>query len=331
MKKILGILCVTAISIWAKPVITVTIQPQSYFVKQIAQDTAEVNVMVPPNAEPHSYEPKPQQMKALEKSDIYFTIGLYEEAKWIEKFKKTYPNLNVVPTDKGIEKIAMAKHSHHDHDEHDHDDHDDHDHAKHDDHDDHDHDHAKHDEHDHDHAKHDDHDDHDHEEHGHHHPSLDPHIWVDPISAKTIAKNMTDELVKKYPQNSDLYKANLKKFEEKCDKLDAFIKDSLKDIKSREFIVYHPSWGYYAKQYNLKQIPVEVEGKEPKMKDLAELIEEAKEHHVKVIFVQPNFSQKSAKLVAEATNSKVISINHLSADWENELRKTTEAFKESLN
>lgn len=324
MKKILSILCLGAISIWAKPTITVTIGPQSYFVKQIAQDTLEVNVMVPPNAEPHSYEPKPQQMKALEKSDIYFTIGLSEEDKWIEKFKKTYPNLNVVPTDKGIEKIAMAKHSHHDHDKHEH-----HDHANHD-HDDHDHD--DHDKHDHDHDKHDhDHDKHEaHEDHGHHHPKLDPHIWVDPISAKVIAKNITNELVKKYPKNSDLYKANLKKFEEKCDKLDIFIKDTLKDVKSREFIVYHPSWGYYAKQYNLKQIPVEVEGKEPKIKDLAELIDEAKEHHVKVIFVQPNFSQKSAKLVAEATNSKVVSINHLSADWENELRKTTEAFKEGL-
>lgn len=314
MKKILSILCLGAISIWAKPTITVTIGPQSYFVKQIAQDTLEVNVMVPPNAEPHSYEPKPQQMKALEKSDIYFTIGLSEEDKWIEKFKKTYPNLNVVPTDKGIEKIAMAKHSHHDHDKHEH-----HDHANHD-HDDHDHD-----KHDHDHDKHEAH-----EDHGHHHPKLDPHIWVDPISAKVIAKNITNELVKKYPKNSDLYKANLKKFEEKCDKLDIFIKDTLKDVKSREFIVYHPSWGYYAKQYNLKQIPVEVEGKEPKIKDLAELIDEAKEHHVKVIFVQPNFSQKSAKLVAEATDSKVVSINHLSADWENELRKTTEAFKEGL-
>lgn len=321
MKKILSILCLGAISIWAKPTITVTIQPQGYFVKQIAQDTLEVNVMVPPNSEPHSYEPKPQQMKALEKSDIYFTIGLSEEDRWIEKFKKTYPNLNVVPTDKGIEKIAMAKHSHH-HDKHEH----------------HDHDHSKHEHHDHDHHNHDhgthehhDHEGHDHaKEHGHHHPKLDPHIWVDPISAKIIAENITNELIKKYPKNSDLYKANLKKFEEKCDKLDTFIKSSLKDIKHREFIVYHPSWGYYAKQYNLKQIPVEVEGKEPKIKDLAELIEEAKEHHVKVIFVQPNFSQKSARLVAEATNSKVVSIDHLSADWENELKKTTEAFKESL-
>lgn len=80
--------------------------------------------------------------------------------------------------------------------------------------------------------------------------------------------------------------------------MDAQIAEKLKNIKRNEFIVYHPSWAYLAKRYNLVQIPVEIDGKEPKSKDLQNLIKFAKEKDIRVIFVQPGFQKKFCKSVS---------------------------------
>ena len=305
MKKILTFLCVCALGAFAKPVVTASILPTKYFIEQIAGDTLEVNVMVGRGADPHSYEPKPKQMSELERSALYFAVGIDFENAWLDRFSKTFKNLKIVKTQEGIEKIAMSgEHEHHEH--HDHDAHDKGEAGQH-----------KH---------------HDHEEHGHHHEhgALDPHVWLDPQLVKIQARNIANALVENFPQNAEIYERNLAKFEARLDELDAFIADKLKGLKSREFIVYHPSWGYFAKRYNLEQIAIEIEGKEPKPADLAELIEEAKEHEVKAIFVAPQFSKKSANLIAKQAGANVVEIDQLPLDWDAELRKTAEILAKSL-
>ena len=181
-------------------------------------------------------------------------------------------------------------------------------------------------------GEHEHHEHHDHEEHGHHHEhgALDPHVWLDPQLVKIQARNIANALVENFPQNAEIYERNLAKFEARLDELDAFIADKLKGLKSREFIVYHPSWGYFAKRYNLEQIAIEIEGKEPKPADLAELIEEAKEHEVKAIFVAPQFSKKAAGLIAKQAGANVVEIDQLPLDWDAELRKTAEILAKSL-
>ena len=305
MKKILTFLCVCALGAFAKPVVTASILPTKYFIEQIAGDTLEVNVMVGRGADPHSYEPKPKQMSELEHSALYFAVGIDFENAWLDRFSKTFKNLKIVKTQEGIEKIAMSgEHEHHEH--HDHDAHDNGEAREH-----------KH---------------HHHEEHGHHHEhgALDPHVWLDPQLVKIQARNIANALVKNFPQNAEIYERNLAKFEARLDELDAFIADKLKELKSREFIVYHPSWGYFAKRYNLEQIAIEIEGKEPKPADLAELIEEAKEHEVKAIFVAPQFSKKAASLIAKQAGANVVEIDQLPLDWDAELRKTAEILAKSL-
>ena len=305
MKKILTFLCICALGAFAKPVVTASILPTKYFIEQIAGDTLEVNVMVGRGADPHSYEPKPKQMSELEHSALYFAVGIDFENAWLDRFSKTFKNLKIVKTQEGIEKIAMSgEHEHHEH--HDHDAHDKGEAGEH-----------KH---------------HDHEEHGHHHEhgALDPHVWLDPQLVKIQARNIANALVENFPQNAEIYERNLAKFEARLDELDAFIADKLKGLKSREFIVYHPSWGYFAKRYNLEQIAIEIEGKEPKPADLAELIEEAKEHEVKAIFVAPQFSKKSANLIAKQAGANVVEIDQLPLDWDAELRKTAEILAKSL-
>ena len=147
---------------------------------------------------------------------------------------------------------------------------------------------------------------------------------------KIQAKNIAAALSEKYPENKALFEANLAKFEAKLDDLDGFIKSTLANVKNREFIVYHPSWGYFAKRYDLEQIAIEVDGKEPKPAELKELIEEAKEHGVKVIFVAPQFSKKAAQTVAKESGASVVEIDQLPLDWDAELRKTAQIFAKSL-
>jgi zinc transport system substrate-binding protein len=96
----------------------VSIVPQKYFVQQIGKDLVDVQVMVQPGASPATYEPKPKQMADLSKTKIYFAIGVPFENAWLGKIAAANPDMRVVHTDHGIEKLAMAAHHHHDDHEH---------------------------------------------------------------------------------------------------------------------------------------------------------------------------------------------------------------------
>jgi len=142
----------------------------------------------------------------------------------------------------------------------------------------------------------------------------DPHIWLNIDNLKQISINMTNALIKFDSNNSTFYKENLDKFLKKLDKTDSKIRDILKDVKSKEFLIFHPSWGYFAKEYGLKQIAVEIEGKEPTPKELVKILKLAKRYKVKVIFVQPEFSKKSANLIAKELGIKVVEISPLKSN-----------------
>lgn len=171
-------------------------------------------------------------------------------------------------------------------------------------------------------------DEHEHEHHDHDHSGLDPHIWLDPVLVKIQAKNIYEAMIKIDAQNSDFYKANYEEFIKELDALDEQIKKLLTPYEKKSFMVFHPSWGYFAKRYNLEQISIEVEGKEPKPNELVELIEEAKKHNIKVIFVAPQFSQKSAQTISKSIGANVIAIDPLTDNWNENLLKVA---KEIVN
>lgn len=314
MKRLLVLFMLFATFLYAnKPELTVNILPQKYFVDKIVKDNFIVNVMVPAGKSPHNFEPKPSQMKALANSKAYFLIGETSEKAWIRKFKKNAKNTLFVDTTVGIKKIEMVAHSHHDEDEHEHHDH------KH-----HSHNHSKdaHKHHDHGHEHDHEHDHHHHHGHGHHHGGLDPHIWLDPVIVKIQAKNIYEAMLKIDEKNSSFYKANYEEFIKELDDLDMQIKNILAPHKDRAFMVFHPSWGYFAKRYDLEQISIEIEGKEPKSNDLVKLVDEAKEHNIKVVFVAPQFSQKSAEVISKSIDANVVAINPLAYDLKENLLKT---------
>ncbi len=173
-----------------------------------------------------------------------------------------------------------------------------------------------------------------HEEHNHdkhENESLDPHIWLDPVLVKIQAKNIYDAIVKIDSKNSEFYKTNYEEFLKEIDLLNTELKTILKPFENRAFMVFHPSWGYFAKRYNMEQIAVEVEGKEPKPNELVELIKDAKKHNIKIVFVSPQFSQKTAKTISHNIQASVISIDALSEKWADNLLLTAKEIANSYS
>jgi len=276
MKQLLAFCLLLSTSLaFAKPNIIVSIAPQKTFVQKIAKEMVNITVMVAPGSSPHSYEPKPSQMIALSKADIYFTIGVEFEKAWIKKFQSQNKNLFFVDISSHVQKIAISKHHHHDeHESHEADNHD----------------------------------------------GLDPHTWLAPQNVTIMAQAIYENLVKISPQNTKEYKKNLEAFLQEIEATDTKIKTILKNIPSHsKFMVFHPSWGYFANAYGLEQVAFEVEGKSPQPKEIIRIIEEAKEEKIKIIFTQPEFSDKSARIIAKEANVKVEKISPLNPKWSQNL------------
>lgn len=287
---------------FAKPLVSVSVPPQKYFVEKIAANTLDINVIIPAGVDEHNFDFKPATMQRLEKSDIYFTIGLEFERVFADKFQSNFKNLQVIDTGKDLRNLeTLHEHSKDDHDEH-------HNHAGYDDHDHDEHAHGKDEHHAHKHSN-------SHETHG----ENDPHIWLDPILVKIQASTIAKALIAKYPQNKALYEANLAHFQAELDALNAEISALFEKSKNKKFIIYHPSLAYFAARYHLVQIPVEIEGKEPKTKDLQRLMSVAKKENIKTIFVQKGFSQNAAKSLAKELKASVVELNHLSDDYSKNL------------
>ncbi|WP_456390047.1 metal ABC transporter solute-binding protein, Zn/Mn family [Hydrogenimonas sp.] len=161
--------------------------------------------------------------------------------------------------------------------------------------------------------------------HHHHHDrhhlasSLDPHVWLSPPLVKILAENITKSLQSEDPAHSKIYAKNLAKFEKEIDMLDEKLKKTLEPCRGRAMMVFHPSWGYFARTYGLRQIPIEIEGKEPKSKELIHLIHEAKEEGVDTLFVQPQFSQRTARIIAKAIGASIVPADPLAENWSRNL------------
>lgn len=180
---------------------------------------------------------------------------------------------------------------------------------------------------------------HHHDEEDHHdgedhhdddHAGLDPHIWISPALVKIQAKTILKALQAADPSHKKEYAENFNSFAAKIDALDQDLKQIFAGKKGLQFMVFHPAWGYLAHDYGLKQVPVEIEGKDPKPAQLKELIEHAKAGGIKVIFVQPQFSTKSAELVAREIGGQVAFANPLAEDWMVNLRMITQKFNDFL-
>ena len=260
--------------------VTVSILPQKYFVERIGGDRVQVNVMVGPGADPHSYEPQPQQMRALSQSAAYFSIGIDFEKAWLGRFAAANDKMALVDTIAHIQRMPMTDRLG-----------------------------------------------------GAGQPAggePDPHVWLSPELVKVQSQAIYEALARIDPQHQASYKANLDAFVADIDLLEADIRDTLKGLQNHKFMVFHPAWAYFARDFGLEQISIEIGGQEPSAQELAALIAEAQRGGIRVVFAEPQFSTRSAETIAGEIGGRVLLIDDLAEDWLANMRTVAKTFAQVL-
>lgn len=155
---------------------------------------------------------------------------------------------------------------------------------------------------------------------------LDLHIWLSPKQAKIQAKAIAQTLIKRYPESRKQYEENLQKFLDQLDALDRSIEATLKPLKNRTILVSHPAYAYFCRDYNLKQLSIEYEGKDPTPHQLTQVMEQARRLQIKTIFIQPQYNNKGARLIADHIGAKVVSLNPYAENYFASMEQIAHAF-----
>ena len=145
-----------------------------------------------------------------------------------------------------------------------------------------------------------------------------------------MSQSIYESLAAIDPEHQSDYAANLAALIGEIDGLEADIRESLAGMEGMKFFVFHPAWGYFARDFGLVQEAIEIGGTEPSASEMAALIDEARADGAKVIFVQPEFSISSAETIASEIGGSVVLISPLDPDWMENLRKVADAFQQAL-
>lgn len=273
-------------------IISVTIEPQRYFAEKIAGDRFRIHCVVPSGQSPETYDPTPREMVEIGESTAYFQIGhIGFEQAWLGTIRENNPSLKFFDLSEGMQMIQNEGEAEETHDH------------------DHDHDHEQA------------------EDHGHHHHpgGIDPHTWSSIAGARVIARNTLNAFLTLDPENKALYQVNYEKLLAEIDETEKTIQELLRPIAGQAFIIYHPALTYFAVENNLVQLCIEADGKEPSPGQLKALVKQAKEANAHVVFIQQEFDQKNAELIAREAGCKRVQINPLAYDWKAEMIHTAKS------
>ena len=268
--------------------VVVSVLPLATFVEAVGGERVAVQTMVLPGQSPATYDPSPKQIAALADADLYVRVGVPFEAAWMKRIRAANSNMPVLDLRDGLPLRPQEDHVH--------------------------------DVHEHEHA----------EGTGSDHPDaqagqaapdgMDAHVWTSPRLVQRMAVAIRDALTELDPGGAALYAANQAAFNTELTALDAELSAALSGLESRNFLVYHPAWGYFADAYGLTQIPVEREGKAPTARRLTALIEQARAADTRVIFVQRQFDRRAAARVAHEIGGRVEAVDPLAPDYVANLR-----------
>lgn len=150
---------------------------------------------------------------------------------------------------------------------------------------------------------------------GHGHGPLDPHIWLDPMKMKTVARTTAGALSQRLPAAAAGIESRLAILLEAIDATDRRVAARLAPFKGRDLLVFHPAYGYFARRYGLVQDAVEAGGKAPSTRQLAEIVKGLGDRPTPAIFVQPQFSQTAARRVADALGCQVVVLDPLAEEY----------------
>jgi zinc transport system substrate-binding protein len=266
--------------------ITVSIPPQAEFVEEIGGSNVIVTVLVPPGADPHTFELKPSQMKSLDATDAYFALGsgIEFEIVWMDKITGLNRDMPVYNCSENIKFIsgsgeqAISEFEGSDSTK-----------------------------------------------------GNDPHIWLSLKNAMIISENIYNGLTELDPENKQYYYSNKVAYQKKLSDLDKIMEESLKNIKNKKFIVYHSAWKYFARDYGLQEISIESSGKEPTAEKLKQVIDLAVQNNIRVIFASPQFSLKSAAVIANETGAEIVLVDPLDRNYLANMKKVSEDFRKIFN
>jgi zinc transport system substrate-binding protein len=165
------------------------------------------------------------------------------------------------------------------------------------------------------------------EEVGHEHSAneaFDPHIWLAPAEVKIMAKNTLNALKVGFPQHSSAFDENYTRFIARIDSVSMAIEQKLAPLKNRNILIFHPALAYYARQFNMSQMALEFDGKEPSPKHMKEIVDLAHEQNIHVIFIQKEFDPAFAQQLSREIDGKVVIIDPLDYNWEKQMLDITE-------
>ena len=164
----------------------------------------------------------------------------------------------------------------------------------------------------------------DHHEEGHEHAgAFDPHVWLAPAEVKVLAHNTLKTLTNSFPEYAPEFEKNYSRFILKIDSLSTQINQKLAQLTNRNILIFHPALAYYARQFKLEQIPLELDGKEPSPKHMKDIVDLAHQQNIHVIFIQKEFDSAFAKQMAQEINGEVLVIDPLDYNWEKQMLDIT--------
>ena len=287
------------------PTVSVTMEPQRYFAERIAGDRYQIHCVVPAGQSPESYDPTPRQRIELSESVAYLQIGYIGfERAWMPTIREQNPDLPLYDLSQGVSLIETAEEE---------EEHEDTDESA-----------AE--------AVHEPNHDHDpdshHDHHHHHHGGVDPHIWNSIQGARQIALNTRNAFQQIDPAHAADYESRYQTLLQEIETTRQELDRLLIPLKGTSFIIYHPALTYLAAEYGLHQHCLEMDGKEPSPAQLKRLVDLARSEQVAVVFVQPEFDQKNAEIMAEESGCRLVRINPLNADWSGEMLRIAKALSD---
>lgn len=279
--------CTKTVAPSGKPLIAVSILPQTWFVNRIAGDRVETVTLVGSGQDPHSWEPSPRQMELFNRADAWILSGTDFERALVSRVQRQNPSLKIVDGTEGVTFRTLENHAH---------------------------------------AGEGEKNGGDHEEPAGS-LELDRHTWLGREPAKILAGQVAKTLAELDPANAATYEANLASARAEIDSAYDRLGADLADLAGTRVFVYHPSFGYFLDEFGITQEAVETGGKEPTARHLAELIDEARAERPAAIFVQAQFPASAAKTVADAIGAAVIPLDPLAPDWLDNVARIGETLK----
>lgn len=271
--------------------VSVSIPPLQGLAASLGGEWVTISSFMGENQDPHTFTPAPRAVAELGECAVFFAVGIDFEAALCAKVKATFPALEIVDVTAGLERSPGASHEGHEAETHRGTGH-----AE-----------AE--------AE---------SSHSHAHVT-DPHLWLSVPNLSHMAGVMAETLKRRLPEHREAVDRNLARLTAELAATHAEFGRQLAPLRGSTFYVYHPSFGYFARDYGLVQEAVEIDGKSPTPRQLTALIAQAAREKVKVIFVQPQFSERTARILAERIGGDVIAINHLTPDPVGALRQAVAA------